>query len=65
VGTRGDKWRVVDELITVVNHVYVPPSSPCLPGLLTVAHDIRHEGVKKTLHRLRTDFHVLGARSAV
>jgi hypothetical protein len=35
------------------------------PLLLTSAHGHGHEGTEKTLHRLRTDFFVPGARGAV
>jgi len=35
---------------------------PGVPGLatqvLTLAHDVGHEGIQKTLHRLREDFYI-------
>lgn len=38
--------------------IYVPPSSPSLTSILTAVHAAGHEGVQKTLRRLRQDFHV-------
>jgi hypothetical protein len=39
--------------------------SPCLLALLTTAHDVGHEGIQKTLHRLRVDFHIPSAHAEV
>jgi hypothetical protein len=60
-GSRGDKWAIVDDLVTVGGRVYVSPGSPSLPAILSAAHDISHEGFEKTLDRLRADFFVPGA----
>jgi hypothetical protein len=49
-GGRGEKWKVVDGLITVVGKVYVPSSSRSLLAILSWAHDFDHEGAEKTLH---------------
>lgn len=38
--------------------IYILPSSPLLSTILGLAHDVSHEGIQKTLHRLRHDFHV-------
>jgi hypothetical protein len=59
---RDKKWRVQDGLITVAGKVYVPWTSPSLPDILEAAHGTAHEGVAKTLQRLRLDFHIPGAR---
>jgi transposase InsO family protein len=64
-GRRGDKWRLVDDLITVNGRVYVAVDSPSLSGLLEAVHGMGHEGTEKTLNRLRRDFFVPGARAAV
>jgi hypothetical protein len=64
-GGHGDKWQVVDGLITKADKVYVPADSPHLPAILSAVHDMGHEGVEKTLHRLRCDFYMPGAQSAV
>jgi hypothetical protein len=42
-------WRLQDGLITVAGKVYVPQTSPSLPGILDAAHGTSHEGVAKTL----------------
>jgi hypothetical protein len=62
---KGDKWKIIDGLITVGGKAYISTDSPCLPGLLVAAHSIGHEGVEKTLNRLRSDFFVPGAHGAV
>jgi hypothetical protein len=50
-------WTVVDGLILYNGRVYISPSSPSKPALLELANATGHEGVHKTLHRLRADFH--------
>jgi hypothetical protein len=55
VADRGDPWRVVDGLVLHGNRVMVPESSSVLPAVLQLAH-VGHEGVQKTLQRLRRDF---------
>jgi hypothetical protein len=60
-GTMGDAWQVVDDLVMVRGMVFVSPGSPALQDILPSAHILGHEGMEKTLHRLRVDFHVSGA----
>jgi len=50
---RGAPWRVVDGLILHGTRVFVPAQSALLPTVLELAHSVGHEGVQKTLHRLR------------
>jgi hypothetical protein len=64
-GGRGVTWSVVDGLVTVGGRVYVPATSPSLPAILDNAHGAGHKGTEKTLHHLRTDFHVPRARALV
>jgi hypothetical protein len=64
-GTAEPHWNVVDELITFKGRVYVPTTSPTLPTILAAAHTVGHEGIQKTLHRLRADFYVPQARKLV
>jgi hypothetical protein len=64
-GKRGDKWKVVDGLLTIVGWVYVLASSAHVQTLLAAAHDIGHEGTEKTLHHLLADFYIPGARTSV
>jgi hypothetical protein len=62
-GTRNNKWHVVDDLITVAGHVYILPTLSCQTEILASADETGHEGVQKTLHRLRSNFHLM--RSAI
>jgi hypothetical protein len=64
-GTRGDKWRMVDDLITMAGHVYISSTSSCKTKILASAHETGHEGVQKTLLHLRSDVHLLDAWSTV
>lgn len=57
-------WSVCDGLILRDGRVFVPAASPVLPSLLEAAH-AGHEGVERTLHRLRTDFAIPHAKRAV
>nr|CAH66032.1 H0515C11.8 [Oryza sativa] len=57
-------WSVCDGLILRDGRVFVPAASPVLPSLLEAAH-AGHEGVERTLHRLRADFAVLHAKRAI
>jgi len=56
-GSRGSPWALVDGLVQFSGRLYIPPASPLLPELLAAVHAEGHEGVQRTLHRLRRDFH--------
>jgi hypothetical protein len=56
VQERGAPWRVLDGLVLRGSRVYVPASSAHLPDVLQLAHSAGHEGIQKTLQRLRQDF---------
>jgi hypothetical protein len=58
-------WQLVDGFVLYQQRLFVPKSSPLLPVLLSAVHDDNHEGVQRTLHRLRRDFHVTDARRLV
>jgi hypothetical protein len=64
-GEKGERWKIINDLIMAQGKVYVPPKSSVLPSLLAHAHRCGHEVTEKTLHRLRADFHVPGARALV
>jgi hypothetical protein len=51
-------WRVQDGLILHGRRIYVPTSSDCLTALLQTIHNAGHEGIQKTLTRLRADFYI-------
>jgi hypothetical protein len=65
VGSHGDNWKLVDELVTIGNKVYIALMSPSLPTMLASEHGVRHEGMEKTLHHLHTDIYIEGARTAM
>lgn len=54
-------WSLVDGLLLHEGRMFVPAESPLWPQLLDEAHGSGHEGVQKTLHRLRTTFYHLNA----
>jgi hypothetical protein len=64
-GVRGDKWTVVDDLVRVGGWIYIAPSSVYLHEVLAGAHNMGHEGIQKTLHRLCATFFIPGARGLV
>jgi len=55
VADRGEPWHITDGLIMRGSRVYVPPTSAALPTVIELAHTAGHEGIQKTLHRLRQD----------
>lgn len=64
-GTREGPWALTDGLVMFNNRLYIPPASPLLHEILTVVHKDGHEGVQRTLHRLRRDFHSPNLRKIV
>ena len=64
-GELGQPWALVDGVVTFQQRAYVPPASPLLGEVLAAAHDAGHEGIQKSLHRLRWDFHLPQARAAL
>jgi hypothetical protein len=64
-GSRGAPWAIVDGLLTYDGRLFVPPSSPLLQEILAAVHGDGHEGVQRTLHRLRRDFHFPAMRQVV
>jgi len=59
------QWSIVDGLILFKVRIFVSPSSELLPSILDSVHGAGHEGVHKTVHRLRADFHVPNDRVVV
>jgi hypothetical protein len=64
-GTRAAPWGVTDGMVTYDGRLYIPPASPLLPEIVAAVHDDGHEGVHRTLHRLRRDFHFPNMRGLV
>ena len=56
-GSRGAPWSVVDGMIQFTGRLYIPLTSPLLQEIMVAVHEDGHEGVQRTLHRLRRDFH--------
>jgi len=48
---------LVDGFVMHRGRVFVPSASSLWPQLLAAAHGVGHEGVQKTLHRLRSSFY--------
>ncbi|WVZ70931.1 hypothetical protein U9M48_019560 [Paspalum notatum var. saurae] len=63
--TGQDGWSVVDGLWIKDSKVFVPASSPLVSTIIADAHNTGHEGIQKTLHRVRATFHIHGDRSRV
>jgi hypothetical protein len=57
-GELGHPWALTDGLVTFEHRAYIPPSSPLVADVLAASHDTGHEGIQKSLHRLRCDFHL-------
>ena len=64
-GTKRAPWEVVDGMVQYAGRLYLPPSSPLLRELLAAVHAEGHEGVQRTLHRLRRDFHFPNMKQVV
>jgi len=56
-GEASAAWTIVDGLVLHDGRIFVPMSSALWPQLLATAHGAGHEGIQKTLHRLRSSFY--------
>ena len=56
VADRGDPWRLVDGLVLRGTQVFVPATSSLVPTVIELSHSVGHEGIQKTLQRLRQHF---------
>jgi hypothetical protein len=63
--TRTDPWAVADDMVLYDRRLYIPPASPLLQEIVAAVHNDGHEGVQRTLHRLRRDFHFPNMRRVV
>jgi hypothetical protein len=64
-GSRAVPWTVADGMVLYEGRIYIPPSSRLLQESIALVHDDDHEGVQRTLHRLRRDFHFPNMRRFV
>ncbi|WVZ83528.1 hypothetical protein U9M48_030666 [Paspalum notatum var. saurae] len=62
-GTEG--WSLIDGLLIKDSKVFVPPTSSLVGPIIADAHNTGHEGIQKTLHRVRATFHIPGDRRLV
>jgi hypothetical protein len=60
-----DPWRLSDGLLLHGTRVFVPDHGDLRHPVLLLAHSAGHEGVQKTLHRLRVDFYIPRDRALV
>jgi hypothetical protein len=65
VGDLGASWREDVGLLLHGRRIYVLDSGDLRHQALLLAHSAGHEGIQKTLHRLRADFYIPGDRSLV
>jgi hypothetical protein len=64
-GKRPAPWALVDGLVQYSGRLYVPSTSPLVHELMVAVHEEGHEGVQRTLHRLRRDFHFANMKRLV
>jgi hypothetical protein len=62
---RTSPWALVDGMVTFNGRLYIAPTSPLLQELVVAIHEDGHEGVQRTLHCLRRDFHAPNLRTVV
>jgi hypothetical protein len=55
-GTAGPGWSTVDDVILYKGRIFLPPSSNHYVVILQHAHNMGHEGIQKSLLRLRASF---------
>jgi transposase InsO family protein len=63
--TREASWSLLDGMVAYADRLYIPPDSPLLLEVVAATHDDGHEGVQRTLHRLRRDFYFPAMRRVV
>jgi hypothetical protein len=55
-GSKGLPWAVIDGMVQYGGRLHIPSASPLVPEIMATVHEDGHEGVQRTLHRLRRDF---------
>jgi len=63
--TRGAPWSLLDGMVAYADRLYIPLDSPLLLEVVAATHDDGHEGVQRTLHRLRREFYFPAMRRMV
>jgi hypothetical protein len=57
IGAHQAPWSVVDGMVQFAGRLYIPPASPLVHEIMGAVHEDGHEGVQRTLSRLRRNFH--------
>lgn len=57
LGQGEDGWSIVDGILVYKGHIFLSAYSLLWQQLIADAHNVGHEGIQKTLHRLRASFH--------
>jgi hypothetical protein len=65
VGTRTTPWALLDGMVAFEGRLYISPALLLLQEILAAVHNDGHEGIHRTLHRLRRDFHFPNMRHLV
>jgi hypothetical protein len=58
-------WRLREGLLLHGSRVFVPDHGDLRDQVIRLAHSAGHEGIQKTLHRLRADFYIPHDRALV
>jgi hypothetical protein len=64
-GALAAPWRMDGGLLLHGGRIFIPDHGDLRHQALLLAHSASHEGVQKTLHRLRADFYISGDRALV
>jgi hypothetical protein len=56
-GTCTAPWTITDGMVALEGRLYIPAVSPLPQEILAAVHDDGHEGIHRTMHRLRRDFY--------
>jgi hypothetical protein len=65
VGTSTTPWALLDGMVAFEGRLYISPALLLLQEILAAVHNDGHEGIHRTLHRLRRDFHFPNMRHLV
>jgi hypothetical protein len=64
-GELATPWRLSEGLLLHGSRVFVPDHGDLRDQVIRLAHSAGHEGIQKTLHRLRADFYIPHDRALV
>jgi hypothetical protein len=65
VGTADPRWSLMDGMVVHKGRLFMPSSATTWHQVLAHAHGVGHEGVQKTLQRVRTSFSTPGDNKLV